>query len=141
MTTYYEVRNVLEHVQAGDAKIIGHIAESVHPLTLDALTGKSYEGHIEGHPETVYVAASGVNLANEFGVLDAGQEQVAIEWVRTEPNPTLGEPECNTNRYLFGYRDGEDECIGLDITRRPSTGQVADHWTTFDDAYKKHFPD
>ena len=96
--------------------------------------------HIDGHLDTLYVASSGVNLAGEIGVFDSGQQQVAIEWVRHETKPRPGEPECNTYRFLFGLTK-EGRCIGLDVTQRPVKGQVADHWTTFDDAVRRHFPD
>lgn len=95
--------------------------------------------HITGHPDTLYVASSGVNLSCEYGVLDSGEQQVAVEWVRHETRPMPGEPECNVYRYLFGITK-DSRCIGLDVTRRPETGQVADHWTTFDDAVNRHFP-
>lgn len=96
--------------------------------------------HIDGHPDTLYVASSGVNLAGDFGVFDSGQQQVAVEWVRHETKPKSDEPECNTYRYLFGLTS-DSTCIGIDVTKKPETGQVAKHWTTFDDAVRRHFPD
>jgi len=95
--------------------------------------------HIDGHPDTLYVAASGVNLSGEYGAFDAGHDQVAIEWVRHEQSPTQGEPECNTYRFLFGLTS-DSRCIGLDVTKKPETGQVAEHWTPFEDAVNRHFP-
>lgn len=95
--------------------------------------------HIDGHPETLYVAGSGVNLSDQYGVFNRGQNQVAIEWVRHEPNPQTTEPECNSYRYLFGVKS-DGTCIGIDVTKRPETGQVAQHWTTFDEAVNRHFP-
>lgn len=96
--------------------------------------------HIDGHPDTIYVATSGVNIADQYGVFDSGETQVAVEWVRHETNPQPTEPECNTYRYVFGLKS-DKTCIGLDLTKRPETGQVAQHWTTFDDAVNRHFPE
>jgi hypothetical protein len=95
--------------------------------------------HNEPHPDTLYVASSAVNLSNQFGVFESGYNQVAIEWIRHETNPKAGEPECNTYRYLFGITS-DKSCIGLDVTQKPETGQVADHWTSFDEAVNRHFP-
>lgn len=97
--------------------------------------------HIEHHPDTIYAACSGVNLTGQDGIFRSGEQQLAVEWVRKESKPQLDEPECNAYRYLFGLTLGGD-CFGYDVTEQksnPSTGQVADHWTTFDDAVKRHF--
>lgn len=99
--------------------------------------------HIAGHPHTLYAAASGVCLAGQFGVFQTGEHQVAIEWVRQETKPQPGEPECNTYRYIFGLTTS-GECLGYEVTASKAsdtTGQVADHWTTFEEAVKRHFPD
>jgi hypothetical protein len=99
--------------------------------------------HIAEHPHTVYAAASGVCLAGQYGVFRRGERQVAIEWVRQETKPQPGEPECNTYRYLFGLTEN-GKCLGYEVTDSKAsdiTGQVADHWTTFEEAVKRHFPD
>lgn len=99
--------------------------------------------HIEGHPETIYTACSGVNLAGQYGIFQAAERQLAIEWVRQESKPKLGEPECNTYRFLFGLTS-EGKCLGYDVTKpeaSATTGQVADHWITFDEVVKRHFSD
>ena len=43
--------------------------------------------HIQGHPETLYVACSGVNLSGKCGVFDSNEQQVAVEWIRHETKP------------------------------------------------------
>lgn len=96
---------------------IGKIKEL--PLSDASILAK----HINGHPETLYVACSGLNLSNRFGVFDSGSFQIAIEWVRHETKPQKGEPECNTYRYLFGLK-GDQTCVGIDVTKKPQTGQV-----------------
>ena len=68
---------------------------------------------------------------------------MAVEWVRFETKPQATEPDINTYRYLFGLTS-DGHCVGYDVTEpysSPSTGQVADHWMTFDDVVKRHFPD
>jgi hypothetical protein len=97
--------------------------------------------HIEGHPHTVYVAASGVSLGGQYGVFSKGEQQIAVEWVRQETRPRSCEPECNAYRYLFGLTPG-GRCVGYEVTEiRASsvTGQVADHWTTIDEVVKRYF--
>ena len=42
--------------------------------------------HIEEHPHTIYVAASGVSLGGQYGVFRIGEQQVAVEWVRKRPS-------------------------------------------------------
>jgi len=99
--------------------------------------------HIQGHPETIYTACSGVNLTGQHGIFQAGEQQLAIEWVRKETKPQQDEPECNTYRYLFGLTPN-GECNGYDVTEQKAsstTGQVADHWIEFDEVVKRHFPD
>ncbi len=99
--------------------------------------------HIQGHPETIYTACSGVCLTGQQGCFQSGERQIAVEWVRKESKPQPKEPECNTYRYLFGLTS-DGKCLGYDVTQpesSPTTGQVADHWTTFDDVVKRHFPE
>ena len=99
--------------------------------------------HIKNHPDTVYAAASGVPPSSYDGYFSCSGELLAIEWVRYETNPQQGEPEINTYRYLLGITE-EGKCYGYDVTRPysdPDTKQVADHWTTFDEVVKKHFPE
>lgn len=99
--------------------------------------------HIQGHPETIYTACSGVCLTGQQGLFQVGEQQLAVEWVRKESKPQPGEPECNSYRYLFGLTP-DGKCLGYDVTRpesSPQTGQVADHWTTFDEVVKRHFPE
>jgi hypothetical protein len=94
--------------------------------------------HIEGHPDSLWVAYSGVQLAGTHGIFDH-KPQVAIEWVRHETKPQSGEPNTNVHRSIFGWtKDGR--AIGLDVTHRPSQGRVAEHWEDFDSVFKKHFP-
>lgn len=98
--------------------------------------------HIQGHPETVYAACSGVCLTGRDCLFRSGEQQLAVEWVRKESNPQSGEPECNTYRYVFGITP-KGQCFGYDVTEHKSshtTGQVADHWISFDDVVKRHFP-
>jgi hypothetical protein len=98
--------------------------------------------HIAGHPETIYAAASGVQLSNQYGVFRSGDTQIAVEWIRQETRPMPKEPECNAYRYLFGLTS-DGKCVGVEVTEPKSSdlsGQVADHWTTFDDVVKRHFP-
>ena len=98
--------------------------------------------HIAGHPETIYAAASGVALSSQYGVFRHGDTQVAIEWVRRESRPQPTEPECNTYRYLFGITS-DGRCVGYEVTEpesSASSGQVADHWTNFDEVVNRHFP-
>ena len=97
--------------------------------------------HIQGHPETLYTACSGVALSAQHGNFRADGGLVAIEWVRLESKPQPNEPECNAYRYLFGLT-ADGKCYGYDVTRptaSPFTGQVADHWTTFDEVWNRHF--
>lgn len=97
--------------------------------------------HINGHPDTIYIACSGLNLAAEVGVLQNGSDAVAIEWVRQEAKPKPSEPETNTYRYVFGLSP-DGKCVGYDVTQPYSgsdSAQVADHWMDFDDVYKRHF--
>ncbi len=97
--------------------------------------------HIKGNPGTVYSACSGVCLTGQSAYFRSGEQLVAIEWVRQESRPSLGEPECNVYRYLIGLNDS-GECVGYEVTKRQSsasTGQVADHWTTFDEVTRRHF--
>lgn len=95
---------------------------------------------IDGSPDTVYAAASGVALSPQHGVFKSGGRQLAIEWVREEPSPSQNEPECNAYRYLFGETP-DGRCVGVQVTRKHSGhGQVADHWTAFDDVTRRHFP-
>jgi hypothetical protein len=91
--------------------------------------------HIQDHPETIYTACSGVCLTGQYGYFQAGERQIAIEWVRKESKPQPNEPECNTYRYLFGLTSN-GKCMDYDVTQpesSPETGQVADHWITFDE--------
>lgn len=99
--------------------------------------------HIQGHPETIYAACSGVDLTGQYGVFQAGERQLAVEWVRQEGNLQPTELECNTYRYIFGLTPNGN-CFGYDVTKplsSPSTGQVADHWITFDEVVRRHFPE
>lgn len=128
-------------------------ADSFQVLRDDVGTGRIVElgpsesslvaPHIAGHPETVYAAASGVALSEQYGVFRSGENQFAVEWIRHETRPQTKEPECNAYRYLFGLTN-DGRCVGLDVTESKSsaaTGQVADHWTTFDEVVKRHFPE
>ncbi len=97
--------------------------------------------HIKGNPGTVYSACSDVCLTGHSAFLRGGQQLVAIEWVRQESRPKPGEPECNVYRYLFGL-NSHGQCVGYEVTESfsdPVTGQVADHWTTFDEVTRRHF--
>jgi hypothetical protein len=98
--------------------------------------------HIPAHVETVYVAASGVQLGSDYGVFQRGDRVLGVEWVRTESKPVSGEPECNLYRYLFGLSLDGSACFGYEVTRRygnDGSGQVGDHWTDFDDVFARHF--
>lgn len=112
-------------------------------VELDPSESSLVAPHIAGHPETVYAAASGVALSSQYGVFRTGDTQVAVEWIRHETRPQPKEPECNTYRYLFGVTN-DGRCVGVEVTEPKSSdksGQVADHWTTFDDVVKRHFPE
>jgi len=98
--------------------------------------------YIQKHPETLYTACSGVCLTGQHGVFQHGERQLAVEWVRTESKPKLNEPDCNVYRYLFGVTTN-GQCLGFDVTKRessPTTGQVADHWSTIDEVVKRYCP-
>lgn len=127
-------------------------AESFQLLRDEVGTGKIVElspgesslvaPHIAGHPDTIYAAASGVDLSGQYGVFRAGDTQIAIEWVRRESRPQPEEPECNAYRYLFGLTP-DGKCVGYDVTKPESSalsGQVSDHWTSLDEVVKRHFP-
>lgn len=82
-------------------------------------------------------------VTGQYGYFQAGERQIAVEWVRKESKPQPNEPECNTYRYLFGLTSN-GKCMGYDVTQpesSPETGQVADHWITFDEVVKRHFPE
>jgi hypothetical protein len=88
--------------------------------------------HIGSNNETLFVACSGVNINSYPNTFRTGERQLAIEWVRREPNPVPGEPELNVNRFIFGLTQ-TGECHGYDVTEKApgvSREQVADHWTT-----------
>ena len=96
--------------------------------------------HIESHPETIFVAASGVDLADYSGTMLLPERTVAIEWIRQENNPQRTELEANMYRYLFGMiSDGT--CCGYEIWDRESTPQnlqVGDHWMTLDNICSRY---
>jgi hypothetical protein len=115
---------------------IGRIVE------LDSADAGLLAKHVDGHPDTIYLASSGVQVSGNVGLFVAGTRQVAIEWVRQEKRPKLNEPEINTYRYVFGLTN-DGRCVGYDVTEpfaSPNSGQVADHWTTFNDVIERHFP-
>jgi hypothetical protein len=85
--------------------------------------------HIEGHPETLCVASRGVNLSNQYGVLDSGQNQVASEWGRHETRPRLENlsailkrrpvrERANEKAESYLQRKIDDECPQLIAPRR-----------------------
>lgn len=115
---------------------IGKIVE------LDPEDAGMVAGHIPVHPDTVYIAASGVPVGNDYGAFNHEQSLLAIEWVRQELNPKANEPECNNYRYVFGLSADNNMCIGLDVTKpesNPKTQQVGDHWCDFDGLFNRHF--
>jgi len=93
--------------------------------------------HVERHPQTIYVAASGVDLGEVYGAFAKCGSQVAIEWVRFEDKRKPNEPECNLHRYLIGPT-ADGNCCGSEVTGT-ATGQVGDHWTDIDEVASRHF--
>ena len=112
--------------------------QTIHELTPE--DASLVAQHLKSQPETVYIAASGVNISNESASMNLYGRCVAIEWIREESRPKAGEPECNTYRYLFGLT-ANGECFGYDVTEpesSPSNQQVGDHWTTLDEICKRY---
>lgn len=98
--------------------------------------------HIGSHPETLYVACSGVDISGSNGTLQAGSRGIAIEWAREETKPTANEPELNIYRYLFGVT-ADGRCLGCQEWEFVSTSdnqQVGDHWMDLNDFCKRFTP-
>lgn len=120
-------------------ELVSSVASDAEIKELPLADASLLAPHIEGHPDSLWVAYSGVQLAGTHGIFDHNHKQVALEWVRHETNPESGEPNTNIYRYIFGWTS-DGRAIGLDVTKKPSKGQVADHWEDFDDVLTKHFP-
>jgi hypothetical protein len=101
--------------------------------------------YLGSHPETVHIAGSGIPPTQAFD-FKAGEPQVALEWVRREPNPktALNEPDINVNRFVFGLTTDGKSFHGYDVTEEKpgvSKEQVGDHWMDFYDAAVRYPPD
>ncbi len=95
--------------------------------------------HLASHPETVYIAASGVPPTNHVGFFHHTESQLAIEWTRHETSPSPGEPELNTYRYNLGYgMDGKAYGFKNANADSPTNGQVGDHWMDLETAAERY---
>lgn len=86
--------------------------------------------HLEMHPETIFIAASGITAPANAYPFRSGEPLLAVEWIREERKPMRDEPECIAYRFIFGQTNVES-CWGFDVTQwhgGPSFGQVSDHW-------------
>ncbi len=97
--------------------------------------------HIASHPETLFIACSGVDIGGGQGnLLLADGKAVAIEWVREERNPVSGEPETNMYRYLFGLTS-EGSCVGYeeyDFHSTINNEQLGDHWMSLEELSNRY---
>ena len=97
--------------------------------------------HIETHPETLYIACSGVDIGGDEGsLLLPDERKVAIEWIREERKPRTNELETNMYRYIFGLTS-QGQCIGYeeyDFRSTASNQQVGDHWMSLDELCNRY---
>lgn len=114
---------------------------SIHELTPE--DASLLAPHIESHPETLYIACSGLNIGGGEGCLLLPDEQkVAIEWVREERNPRTDEPETNMYRYVFGLTS-QGHCVGYeeyDFLSTENNQQVGDHHMPLEELCNRYLP-
>lgn len=93
--------------------------------------------HLASHPETVYIAASGIPPRSHFHPTQLDEASIAIEWVRQETRPLLNEPELNSYRYILASKaDGKVYRYETPNVDGGADGRVGEHWTTLDRAYR-----